>query len=216
LSEETLLVITSDHGEEIFEHGRALHQQPYEETSRVPLVFRGPGVLPGQRIREIVELVDVAPTILSILDLPIPNHVQGEDLTPALLAGESLREGQAHVDGIFGAIAPYLNHQPSQLVREIDGVRWSYVNKVYSQQRGERAVFGVQHGGALYRLDRDPEQLNDVALGHPDLSRELEQALLQWYANNDALSRQLGQSAVQEESLGARERARLRALGYAE
>jgi arylsulfatase A-like enzyme len=63
--DDTLVIITSDHGEEIFEHGESIHQQPYEETSRVPLVFKGPGIPRGLRLPYLAELVDLMPTVLS-------------------------------------------------------------------------------------------------------------------------------------------------------
>jgi arylsulfatase A-like enzyme len=49
LAASTLVVLTSDHGEEIFEHGKVSHQQPFDETARIPLVFAGPGVPEGVR-----------------------------------------------------------------------------------------------------------------------------------------------------------------------
>jgi arylsulfatase A-like enzyme len=71
LSGDTLLVITSDHGEEFFEHGNKGHGQTLmDETLMVPLIVRFPGrIAPGLRIREQVRQLDIAPTLLSFAGL---------------------------------------------------------------------------------------------------------------------------------------------------
>jgi arylsulfatase A-like enzyme len=213
---ETLLVVTADHGEEIFEHGEALHKQPYDETARVPLVLRGPGIPAGRRVAATVELVDLMPTLLSLLALPVPDHVQGHDRKGLLRTDAPAPAGEAFVDGIFGAVPPHLRHEPSSVIREIDGVRWSYVNTIHAREAGGRRVFETRGPGQLYRHDRDPGQQHDVAAEHPALARELERRLLAWYVENDALSRQLGQAPVDGQLLRPEERARLEALGYVE
>lgn len=149
LLEETLLIVTSDHGEEIFEHEGALHQQPYEETARIPLVMRGPGIPKGQRVTDLVELVDIMPTVLSLLDIPAPAHVQGDDLSPLLEGRGKLPLQEAYVDGIFGAVPPLLDHKQSSVVREIDGTRWAYVNTVHPKGEEGRRVFEVRGPGEL-------------------------------------------------------------------
>lgn len=217
LLDETLLIVTSDHGEEIFEHGGALHAQPYEEAARVPLVLRGPGIPAGRRVDTLVELVDLMPTVLSLLDLPTPEQVQGHDLTPLLKDGGGIPRAQAHVSGLFGAVPPFLMHKQSNLIREIDGVRWSYVNTVYPKAEEGARVFETRGTGELYRLDDDPDQRTNLALKHAEITRELEAALLAWYADNEALAVELGQAQTwKKPKLNKRQRARLRALGYAE
>jgi arylsulfatase A-like enzyme len=71
LAEGTLLIVTSDHGEEMEEHGRMGHGQTlYEEVVRVPLLFHAPGVLPaGARLGN-ASLLDVVPTVLELLSAP--------------------------------------------------------------------------------------------------------------------------------------------------
>jgi hypothetical protein len=86
LAERTLVVVLADHGEAFGEHGFVGHGfSPHQEALRVPLVFRGPGILAGHRVATPVSLVDVAPTVLDLLGLPIPPEVQGLSLRPALL-----------------------------------------------------------------------------------------------------------------------------------
>ena len=87
LSGDTLLVVTSDHGEEFFEHGNKGHGQTLmDETLMVPLIVRFPGrIAPGLRIREQVRQLDIAPTLLSFAGLT--GELTGQDLGEALTKG---------------------------------------------------------------------------------------------------------------------------------
>lgn len=83
LLDKTLIVITSDHGEEFLEHGDILHgRSQYQELIHVPLIMSGPGLPNGKRIAKPVSLVDLMPTILALLDLPAQHRQDGLDLTP--------------------------------------------------------------------------------------------------------------------------------------
>ena len=92
LAERTLVVLTSDHGEEFADHDPSRFydahcQTVYDEVIRVPLVLRLPGRIPGGRVVDApVELVDVAPTILDVLGIDVPGAMEGKSLL-ALAAG---------------------------------------------------------------------------------------------------------------------------------
>jgi arylsulfatase A-like enzyme len=86
LADDTLVIVTADHGEEFLEHGQRYHgRQLYDETLWVPLVMRLPGVLPeGRRVAELVSHVDLAPTVLELLGLPSLEGAEGVSLVPLL------------------------------------------------------------------------------------------------------------------------------------
>jgi arylsulfatase A-like enzyme/Flp pilus assembly protein TadD len=88
LYEHTLIVMMSDHGESLGAHGESMHGIfLYDETLRVPLLFKLPAeLLARRRVSSRVRLVDVAPTLLSMLSLPLPPTFQGESLV-ALMKG---------------------------------------------------------------------------------------------------------------------------------
>src|SRR5439155_17158544 len=91
LYDRTLIIVTSDHGEEFLEHGLMLHWQNYEEQARVPLILK----LPSSRVRRrrvpaLVSTLEVMPTILDIVDVPPNGEVRGESMMP-LLRGGTLR-----------------------------------------------------------------------------------------------------------------------------
>lgn len=82
LADRTVLIVTSDHGEEFGEHGALDHgAQLYDETLHVPLLVRAPGIVPPKlRVRAPVALIDLAPTLLDLLGLPRLANVDGRTL----------------------------------------------------------------------------------------------------------------------------------------
>ena len=76
----TLIVVTADHGEEFFEHGKWDHHQLYREVLHIPLIIRDPRSPNGARRSELVDLVDVMPTTLAALEIPVPATSVGRTL----------------------------------------------------------------------------------------------------------------------------------------
>ena len=101
LADNTLVVLTSDHGEEFWEHDFLCHGYTlYNEVVQVPMLMRWPGQLkPGMRVPTTVSLLDLAPTFIDIAGIPTPQGFQGRSLLP-LLRGESVPEQAAfsHLD----------------------------------------------------------------------------------------------------------------------
>jgi arylsulfatase A-like enzyme len=88
----TVVVVTADHGEEFQEHGHLKHgSHLYDETLRVPLVIAGPHV-PRARVADQVAGVDLAPTLLALLDVPAPPGLAGADLLGVRRAAPALSE----------------------------------------------------------------------------------------------------------------------------
>ncbi len=98
---DTTVILTSDHGEEFLEHGALGHYQVYPQTLFVPLIVLHPGVEPGRRVTELVELVDLLPTLCDLSSIRCPEGLSGESLVPWLRAStaprHSSREAWAEV-----------------------------------------------------------------------------------------------------------------------
>ncbi|MDH3253386.1 MAG: sulfatase [Acidobacteriota bacterium] len=90
LRDEVTIIITSDHGEEFFEHGRLSHSQVYPETLRVPLLILHPSKLSGTRVGDLVRLIDVAPTLYELAGIPSPEPISGRSLVPLFSASGKL------------------------------------------------------------------------------------------------------------------------------
>lgn len=79
----TVVVFTSDHGDGLGEHGEKTHSLfIYESTTRVPLLFTGPGVPAGKRVDQLVRTIDIAPTLLELAHLEGPGDLDGASLVP--------------------------------------------------------------------------------------------------------------------------------------
>ena len=84
LSDDTIVIFTSDHGDNFGSFGRMGKGSLNEESIRVPMVARGPGVPAGVVSEQVASLVDLGPTLLSMSHNAPPAHMQGRDLTPVL------------------------------------------------------------------------------------------------------------------------------------
>lgn len=82
--EKSVIIITSDHGEEFFEHGIVGHQRTlHRQVLMVPFILYAPGIKPA-RVSRFIGQVDIFPTILDLLNLPVPNESQGVSLLPLM------------------------------------------------------------------------------------------------------------------------------------
>ncbi len=155
-ADNTLVVFTSDHGDHMGHHGLGGKTAPgYDSCARVPLIVRYPDCIPaGTRVDSIVELVDLAPTILEFSGVPCPPVLQGQSLVRLLT-------GNADPDKRDNAFLEIGNP---------GGTQWKAV-------RTNTFFFAVSNEGAeeLYDLTSDPDQLNNIA-ADPDAADMLIEA----------------------------------------
>jgi arylsulfatase A-like enzyme len=85
LDRRATVVVLSDHGEEFQEHGSVLHEKLYATVTRIPLIIRLPGGKLARPVAEVVESIDLMPTLLELAGVPIPGGVQGSSLLPLIL-----------------------------------------------------------------------------------------------------------------------------------
>ena len=82
--DQTIILLTSDHGQELLEHGRVGHGDTlFDEVIRVPMLMRLPGGAGARRVREPARLLDVYPTLLAAAGIAAPSELQGRDLLTA-------------------------------------------------------------------------------------------------------------------------------------
>lgn len=85
LTANTIIIIKAEHGEEFFEHGRWTHgNNLYQELIHTPLVIRVPGLKPVY-VSQPTQDIDLMPTILGLVGIPIPKQAQGKSLVPLML-----------------------------------------------------------------------------------------------------------------------------------
>ncbi|MBD3174849.1 MAG: sulfatase-like hydrolase/transferase [Armatimonadia bacterium] len=148
IEDDTLLVFTSDHGEMFGAHGRRAKSIFYEEAARVPMLVRWPGALPAGRPTEAcLGTVDIMPTLLGLMDLPVPADVEGMDLSAAM-RGEDGPEPEAALLQNTGACAIWR-----------DGFEW----RAARDKRYTYATYRVDGTELLFDNLEDPYQMTDLS-----------------------------------------------------
>jgi arylsulfatase A-like enzyme len=200
LAPHTIGVVTSDHGEEFFEHGGWQHgRRLYEEQIRVPLLFWLPSVpsLAGRRVQMPVQIIDVMPTLLSWYGLDDSAPLHGRDLAPLLVG-------------------------PSPSARPVEPVYCEEIRargyKLFSLTDGSWKLIHEVHGGRekyrLFDLDADPGEQHDLAATEPERVAAIARRLADHRKELDRPGIERGDGQVGQ--LHEATRKQLEALGYVE
>ncbi|MCG8591672.1 MAG: sulfatase-like hydrolase/transferase, partial [Proteobacteria bacterium] len=184
--DDTLVAVTSDHGEALGEHGESTHSIfVYEGTQRVPLLLAGPGVPAGRVVAPVVRLKDVAPTLLELAgQAPLPD-ASGRSLEALWSEGEA-EPRLAYMES-YGPLYDWGWSPLRGLRREMQ--------KYVSAPRPE-----------LYDLAADPGESSNLAPAQPE-------AVERWERRLTALDGD-GPAVVASRQLSPAERERLESLGY--
>lgn len=160
LLEKSILIVTSDHGEEFLDHGGVLHgRTQYQELIHVPLILRGPNIPQARRIKDIVSLVDIMPTVLGILEISIPSGIEGWDLSPLW------QETSTQIPSRLIFAEADHNNEENDIKRAIRNSRYKLHYDLLSKER------------ALYDLESDPHERIDIAPREAPTIEKLLQAL---------------------------------------
>lgn len=168
LDENTLVIVTSDHGEEFLEHGLFLHGQYYDEIIHVPLIVRLPGVFPeGKRVSGLASHIDIMPTVLDVLSIEGVSQIQGRSLLPLI---HDRSQVDASPPAVFGGLDKTVRQMiPLRFVRT-DSFKLIYQG-VSSADLAERE---------LYDLIQDPAESKNLIDQRPRIRQRLEQRLWAW------------------------------------
>jgi len=200
LLDDTLVVVISDHGEEFFEHGGLKHGYTlYQEAIQVPWLMRYPRALPPGKVVDgcLVQLIDVAPTILDLAGVPVPEGMQGASLLPRIRgeASSASRRYAITESGYSGTKA---------IVTDT----WKYIHHFGDRPWRKNLATRYAQGTELYNLKTDPEERLNCLEENQDTAAWLHDLLLQTLA--DAEDQQTdGDGEISPEM-----REKLRSLGY--
>ena len=186
----TIIVITAEHGEMFAEHGRfgragTLRGAHYGEVLRVPLLMRLPGMA-GRRVRGLAQVVDVMPTLLDLLEFPVPASIQGRSLRPLIETGTLVN------DFVYSGL-PY-NIQPQQtevnrrlfgnlnLSESVQNLHWKLLHESVAAERSDAPDKSGEAAEVweLYDIETDPKENSDLAASHPEEVERLKVVLLRW------------------------------------
>jgi arylsulfatase A-like enzyme len=177
--ENTLIIVTADHGELFGEHGEWTHGNAlYEEVIRIPLVARYNGVIePGTVIEMPVQNIDLMPTILDFAGMSIPAGLHSISLRP-FLDGDALavaREIYSELDGITDRNSDFYWLAPRTDLRSIQRDDWKLVHHVGDKEADE-----------LFLLRPSlPYERDNLVLPEADRATEMRQTLIDWFGLPD-------------------------------
>lgn len=160
LADETVVMITSDHGEQLGQHGMYGHAGLHESVTHIPLIMWSPSTLPQGRVVEgYVQQADIAPTVLTLLGLPEDKmpRFDGESLLP-VAEGQREARREAFIE----------DHE----YRAVLSGEWKYIMDFSSLQ------------GELYNLRDDPMEVLNLVEDEKDLARSMRDKLIGWVEEN--------------------------------
>ena len=167
--DNTIVIFTSDHGDNLGDHGLSQKWAPYDQVTRVPLIIWSPGRVKQGGVDQLVQLFDIAPTILEWAGVEPDSGFEAESLMPAL-TGEPF-EGREHV---FCEQGGDVNLTGSELITMVRSKTHKLVH------------FQGQTYGQMFDLSRNPEETRNCwdDPEYQDVKRELLSLLLNWHIDS--------------------------------
>ena len=191
LDTNTLIIITSDHGDEFLEHGNIGHgKNLYRETIRIPLIIKLPERTSGKITEQPVNLVDIMPSILYILGITPPEHSAGSSVfTRNELKKFSLREEKSpHT---------FAELDLKNSLKTIITPEWKYIYDYHNKTE------------QLYNLTTDPFEQKDMSNNTSTVTRKLREQLFNWVSHSIKYP-----PTIQPSQLSPEEKEKLEELGY--
>ena len=215
LLDNTLVVVTSDHGEAFMEHGWLGHgSRPYQELVHIPWILSGPGLARGTRVSGPVALADIEPTIMGIVGVPDPGERDGRDLSSLMSGSDPNRVADKPVfaemigpEGSFDALAV---HQGEWTLLRVEGMADSLFHTALDplQQHNlaakrPRALQHLSKVADQWIRTHTPRRSAGLAALHPFLRRVLEQKSPEefedWITSHDPIeAQQMGEFLERE------------------
>src|SRR6266566_3767188 len=191
LYQNTIIVLTGDHGESLGEHGEKTHGFfIYNATLHVPLIIHLPGDMHARTVQNLVNLADLMPTVLAALNIQLPAHVQGQSLLPIISPKKEDNARSLYAETFL----PRLHFNWSEL-RGVETETYHFIDAPKPE---------------LYDLRKDPGETHNLFAEKKAVTEEMRvrlAKLIQQYTAGQELAEKTGLDPVLME--------RLKSLGYA-
>jgi len=190
--EKTLIVIVGDHGESLGQHKENAHGFfIYDAATSIPLIIHFPSQnLKAKKVNARVETVDIMPTLLQILGLPLPSEIQGKSLLPLILDEDSKQERFAYSESYY----PRYHYGWSEL-KSLQNSRYKYIQAPRPE---------------LYDIVNDPNELTNIYRQEIGMGKQFEQRL-------NSLLEEMSAEGIEEkgpQKMDEEAMEKLMALGY--
>ncbi|GJM31582.1 MAG: acetylglucosamine-6-sulfatase [Saprospiraceae bacterium] len=167
LLDNSIIFYMGDNGFSFGEHGLIDKRQAYEESMRVPLLVMGENMIaPNSKITEVIQNIDIAPTILELAGAPIPATMDGASFASILLGKPTAWKDTIYYEYFWERAFPQ-----TPTVHAVRTDRYKYIR-----------YHGIWDINELYDLQADPEEMNNLirSEAHTEVAKQLNQALFQW------------------------------------
>jgi len=173
--DNTIIIITSDHGEELFEHGfighasTSLNAKLYDEIIHVPLIILWPKLLKPGISDELVQQIDIMPTLLEMLGIPEPSGLQGRSLFSVIRGTSGTKSHPVFSETILGGY---------QSTREMEEIKLQCIRT--NEWKLIRTTGTGSDRYELYNMNKDQAEKRNVIENYPSVSNGLVKELLRW------------------------------------
>jgi arylsulfatase A-like enzyme len=203
LYDNTVIVFTSDHGENFLDHPDygIGHNELYDETVKVPLIVKAPEFPRNKAIDVQVESIDIMPTVLEILGIDMPNSIDGISLVGLIKKGDFKKVFAFSENGwkIFNQKEGRLTGLNYKMIRSNN--EWKLI----------RSLNNDMETFELFDLKSDPDEMNNLLTRRPEVARPLYESLNVWMDNQEEKSKLFSTSEVRMDDKLSEQ---LKALGY--
>ncbi|GAB2557536.1 sulfatase family protein [Spirosoma areae] len=168
----TMVVYMGDNGFSFGERGLIDKRHAYEESMRVPLLVHCPTLIsPGRRLTQVVQNIDIAPTLLAYAGLPKPTQMQGNSFLPLLRGQPTGTPGRPWRDRAFYEYYWETDFPQTPTMFAVRTDRYKYIFN-----------YGVWDANELYDLQTDPDEVNNLIRNpqHQETARQLRDQLFDW------------------------------------
>lgn len=192
LYDTSIIVFTSDHGEDLSDdHGGIGHGKLYDEVVKVPLIIKAPTFPKNQIVSTQAESIDIMPTVLELLRIPVPNRGDGKSLVESVKGGphDKIFAFSENSDHVYGY---------QKMIRSNN---WKLLLKLRPRSELE-----------LFDLKNDPKELHNIVAEKAKIAESLHEKLSVWMDTQGGKSKALsGDNKIQlDDELNEK----LKALGY--
>ncbi len=187
-ADNTIVLFVADHGDQLLEHGLFGKNVFFESSIHVPFLVSWPGRIRPGRYTELIETVDVLPSILELCGLKVPETAQGRSFAPLAAGGRGAYSARETLfsENIIPEVITHGDEGYFFVPGEgVGGIRHPDAKMVRTKRW--KLTHYPGHGGELYDVQNDPGEFRNLYHdpGHQNIVRELKAAILDWLITAD-------------------------------
>lgn len=178
--DKTIVILLSEHGEMFAKHGRfgragTVRGTLYDDVIHVPLIIRHPELEP-KRISKLIQMIDVMPTLLDFVGIPIPKNIEGKSLTPLIYNNTGINK-EIYGGSVYGSLNfPYYQ---SETINEFVRIKdFKLIHEIALFPNGSR-----EEKYELYDISTDKGEQKNIINKKIELADKLKKKLTEWSQN---------------------------------